>query len=120
MTRSDRMLIAVEATALQGNKSGVGYYTENLLVSVMKAAPEHRYMLFFNRDVRAGWKKLGVETVYDRRFFPVRTAWLQAGLPLALREVGPELCHFTNYLAPLVCDCPSIVTIHDMTIYITP
>jgi hypothetical protein len=37
-----------------------------------------------------------------------------------LRQVRPDLCHFTNYLAPVQCPCPSIVTIYDMTVFITP
>ncbi|HEX9987118.1 MAG TPA: glycosyltransferase family 1 protein [Chloroflexia bacterium] len=114
------MLIGFEASSLQGCKSGVGYYTENLLTSVMNCAPEHKYVLFTNRDVRGQWRQLAKETVYDRRFFPVRAAWMQGVLPFALRDVKPDLCHFTNYLAPLSCDCPNIVTIHDMTVFITP
>jgi glycosyltransferase involved in cell wall biosynthesis len=114
------MLIGFEASALHGHKSGVGYYTENMMSSVMKAAPEHRYVLFSNRDIRPDWRQLGSEVVYDRRFFPVRAVWMQAALPMALRDVSPDVCHFTNYLAPLACHCPYVVTIYDMTVFVTP
>lgn len=114
------MLIGLEASALHGCKSGVGYYTENLLSSVMGVAPEHNYILFSNKDMRATWKPLGSEVIYDRHLFRVRTAWMQAMLPRALREVRPDVCHFTNYLAPLASSCPYVVTIHDMTLYVTP
>jgi len=159
------MLIGYEASALQGHKSGVGYYTENMLASVVKEAPQHRYVLFTNRDIRAGAPNgvangsnaghagyasgdsngklnsasdllqspyhlsdlMSALQVYDRRFFPVRALWMQAALPIALRDVQPDLCHFTNYLAPVLklgpidaCNCPSVVTIYDMTVFITP
>jgi len=114
------MLIGYEASALQGRKSGVGYYTENMLASVMRAAPQHRYMLFSNRDMREGWKQLASETVHSERLFPVRAVWMQAVLPGTLRRVQPDLCHFTNYLAPLAMSCPYIVTVYDMTVFITP
>jgi glycosyltransferase involved in cell wall biosynthesis len=114
------MLIGLEASSLQGCKSGVGYYTENLLASMMTTAPDNRYVLFSNRDVRAGWRPLGSETVHDGHYFPVRAAWMQAALPVALRKVRPDVCHFTNYLAPLATDCRSVVTIYDMTVFITP
>ncbi|HKP54081.1 MAG TPA: glycosyltransferase family 1 protein [Chloroflexia bacterium] len=114
------MLIGYEASALQGRKSGVGYYTENMLASVMRAAPQHRYMLFSNRDMREGWKQLASETVHSERLFPVRAVWMQAVLPGTLRRVLPDLCHFTNYLAPLAMSCPYIVTVYDMTVFITP
>ncbi len=113
------MIIGFESSALHGHKSGVGYYTENLMSSVMKVAPEHRYVLFSNRDIGPIWEQLGSEEVHGR-FFPVRQVWMQAVLPLSLRRVRPDVCHFTNYLAPMACDCPSVVTIHDMTVFITP
>src|ERR1041385_6012141 len=139
------MLIGVEASALHGCKSGVGYYTENLLTSIMRVAPEHDYVLFSNRDMSDNWPPVqgpgvrgqgsgvGVRlkqgpdswpltpncSVYNRRLFPVRAAWMQMVLPGTLREVQPDVCHFTNYLAPLASDCPYVVTIHDMTLFVT-
>src|SRR5687768_4133461 len=113
------MLIGFEASSLQGCKSGVGYYTENLMVNVMRAAPEHRYMLFSNKDLGATWNRMNGE-VLNERYFPVRQVWMQAVLPAALREARPDVCHFTNYIAPLAGGCPSVVTIHDMTVFITP
>jgi glycosyltransferase involved in cell wall biosynthesis len=114
------MIIGLEASSLHGWKSGVGYYTENLLSSVMRMSPEHEYILFSNRDMRASWQPLGREVVYSQGFFPVRSVWMQTVLPGTLRKAGPELCHFTNYLAPLTLRCPYVVTIHDMTLFITP
>jgi len=114
------MLIGFEASALQGCKSGVGYYAENLLGGIMAVAPEHDYMLFSNRDMRQAWQPLSRETLYDDRFFPVRAAWMQAVLPGTLRRVRPDVCHFPNYLAPIASGYPYLVTIHDMTLFITP
>jgi glycosyltransferase involved in cell wall biosynthesis len=34
--------------------------------------------------------------------------------------VQPNICHFPNYLAPIATSCPYVVTIHDMTLFITP
>src|SRR5947209_5971204 len=118
------MLIGLEASSLHGYKSGVGYYTENLLSSIVRIAPEHRYILFSNRDMGSSWARLGARdeasneagagsramTIYDRHLFRVRAAWMQTMLPRALREVRPDICHFTNYLAPLTSRCPYIVT----------
>src|SRR5437588_5881259 len=132
------MLIGLEASSLQGCKSGVGYYTENLLTGMMKAEPDNRYVLFSNRPFRTegrgrrtedggrrtedgGGKRLysvltptpwvpehsalsaqsSALTRHDGHYFPVRAAWMQTALPAALRAVRPDLCHFTNYLAPL-------------------
>ncbi|MEA2575943.1 MAG: hypothetical protein QOH93_3241 [Chloroflexia bacterium] len=114
------MLVGFEASALHGRKSGVGYHTENMMASIMAASPENRYVLFSSRDVRGDDYALGAGLEYNARHFPVRTVWMQTVLPSALRQVRPDLCHFTNYLAPVQCPCPSIVTIYDMTVFITP
>jgi glycosyltransferase involved in cell wall biosynthesis len=114
------MLIGFEASALQGCKSGVGYYAENLLGGMMSTAPEHDYVLLSNRDMRPSWRPISHETLQGDRFFPVRAAWMQAALPGILRRLRPDICHFPNYLAPLACGRPYVVTIHDMTLFITP
>src|SRR5436305_13406246 len=110
------MLGGLEASGCHGRKSGVGYYTENLLGSVVGMAPQHRYVLFSNRDMGDTWERMGGEVIYRRHLFRVRAAWMQTMLPRALREVEPDICHFTNYLAPLYSNCPYLVTIYDMTL----
>jgi glycosyltransferase involved in cell wall biosynthesis len=50
----------------------------------------------------------------DSRFFPVRAVYLHALLPKILNDANPDLCHYTNFLAPIVEDRPYVVTIHDM------
>ena len=114
------MRIGFEASALQGCKSGVGYYAENLLTSMMSVAPQHDYVLFSNREIRDSGPILSGQRVYDGGYFPVRTAWMQTVLPGNIRRAAPDVCHFPNYLAPLASPCPYVVTIHDMTLYITP
>lgn len=114
------MLIGYEASALQGCKSGVGYYAENLLAGMMSIAPHHDYMLFSNREINGSWTRLAQERIYNKRYFPIRLAWMQGVLPGTLRQVRPDICHFPNYLAPIATSCPYVVTIHDMTLFITP
>jgi glycosyltransferase involved in cell wall biosynthesis len=118
------MLIGFEVSSLQGFMSGVGYYTQNLVTSIMEVAPEHQYVLFSNRDIAnvsplSLMPRGGNETVYQRHF-RVRSLWMQTVLPFALRAVRPDVCHFTNYMSPLVSACPSVVTMYDMTVFVTP
>jgi glycosyltransferase involved in cell wall biosynthesis len=87
---------------------------------MMRVAPEHDYVLFSNRDMSTSRRPEARETLYGDRFFPMRAAWMQAVLPGSLRRVRPDICHFPNYLAPVFSACPYVVTIHDMTLFITP
>jgi glycosyltransferase involved in cell wall biosynthesis len=114
------MLIGFEASALRGPKSGVGYYTESMLAAIMQLEPQHNYVLFSNREMESDWKPLASESVHIGRGFPVRAVWMQAQLPGTLRRVKPDLCHFTNYLAPLSVPCPYVVTMYDMSVFLTP
>jgi glycosyltransferase involved in cell wall biosynthesis len=91
-----------------------------MLAAIMRLAPEHSYVLFSNREMGDGWKPLGSEAVHVKPGFPVRAVWMQAILPGTLRRVKPDLCHFTNYLAPLQTPCPYVVTMYDMSVFLTP
>jgi glycosyltransferase involved in cell wall biosynthesis len=45
---------------------------------------------------------------------------MQLVLPGILRELRPDLVHFTNYLAPLASRVPYVVSFHDMTLSLFP
>src|SRR5690606_4074793 len=49
-----------------------------------------------------------------------KTLWMQALLPLQLASQRIDLCHFTNSVATLFSPCPTVVTIHDMTLWLFP
>jgi glycosyltransferase involved in cell wall biosynthesis len=45
---------------------------------------------------------------------------MQAVLPLMLKRLEIDLCHFTNGVAPAWLPTPNIITIHDMTLWLYP
>jgi glycosyltransferase involved in cell wall biosynthesis len=49
-----------------------------------------------------------------------KTLWMQAVLPLQLSRLGVDVCHFTNSVAAWWTPCPSVVTIHDTTLWMFP
>jgi glycosyltransferase involved in cell wall biosynthesis len=109
------MQIAFDATVLQGRKSGVGYYCEYLLRSMLEADHETDFFVFSHQplalDAPLPAGKLQCSTA---RHFPVRAVYLHALLPGILNRVQPDLCHYTNFLAPISERRPYVVTIHDM------
>lgn len=115
------MIVAIDATTLRGHISGVGYYTARLMESLVNGAgggAVERVVVLSNREVplQAG----GRVTVYDRRRFPIRSVWMQLLLPGILRDLKPDLVHFTNYLAPVATRVPYVVSFHDMTLSLFP
>jgi glycosyltransferase involved in cell wall biosynthesis len=113
--------LGFDATTLAGRISGVGYYTARLLQSLAGGAGDglvERVVVLSNREVPVvSGDRL---EVYERRRFPVRSVWMQLVLPSILREVRPDLVHFTNYLAPLMTRVPYVVSFHDMTLSLVP
>jgi glycosyltransferase involved in cell wall biosynthesis len=115
------MNLAFDATTLAGRISGVGYYTARLLQSLAGGAGAglvERVHVLSNREVPL--PPGGRLEVYARRRFPVRSVWMQLVLPSILRDLKPDLVHFTNYLAPLLMRVPYVVSFHDMTLSLFP
>lgn len=115
------ILAAFDATTLTGQISGVGGYTARLLEALCGEAGRgafERLVVLSNRPVTLG-APANVE-VFTRRRFPVRSVWMQLVLPGILREIRPEVVHFTNYLAPVLTDVPFVVSFHDMSLTLLP
>jgi glycosyltransferase involved in cell wall biosynthesis len=119
------MIVGFDATTLRGRISGVGYYTARLMESLANGAGRgtlDQLVILSNRevDLPAGSAAGAPVVVYPRGRFRVRSVWMQLLLPRILREVRPDLVHFTNYLAPLAAGVPYVVSIHDMSLSLLP
>ena len=115
------MIVGFDATTLTGRISGVGYYTARLMDSLANGAGEgvvRRLVVFSNRPVPV--EQTEKVQVYERRRFAVRSVWMQLVLPGILRDVRPDVVHFTNYLAPLAGRVPYLVSFHDMSLSLLP
>jgi len=109
------MRIAFDATVLHGRKSGIGYYCEELLKGLAAADHESEFVVFSHRPIEAdGLQSNGNIRWSTESRFPVRAVYLHALLPRVLEQIRPDLCHYTNFLAPIYDDHPYVVTIHDM------
>jgi glycosyltransferase involved in cell wall biosynthesis len=94
--------IGYDASSL-GARAGIGRYSRELLRALASCEPEHEYVLL-NRP----------------RYMPSRVLWMQGQLPLQLRAGTLDLCHFTNYHAPVMRGRPFVVTLHDLSLMSMP
>ncbi len=101
------MRIGFDTTALVAPKSGVGVYTENLLNHLYQQASEHDTITELTHRHSSG-----------RRIN--KTLWMQTLLPVRLLREPVDVCHFTNNVAPLWTPSPTVLTIHDMTLWLYP
>src|SRR5215831_8430232 len=109
------MRIAFDGTVLHGRKSGVGYYCEELLKAMLAANHEDQFFVFSHQRFRPSFESSNGNLKFsDSAHFPIRAVYLHFLLPKVLDGVRPDICHYTNFLAPISEDRPYVVTIHDM------
>jgi len=114
------MRIAFDGTALQPNRTGVGYYTEHLLRHLTEEASTDEIVVVSNTPIEMTSKlPAGVRIARTPSRLP-RLAWTQLRAPRALRELGADVAHFTNGMMPVASSVPTVVTIHDMSLTLYP
>jgi glycosyltransferase involved in cell wall biosynthesis len=107
--------IAFDGTVLHGRKSGVGYYCEELLKAMLAMNHEDQFFVFSHQPVELDQASANGNLKFTNSIrFPIRAVYLHAFLPQILAKVQPDVCHYTNFLAPIFEKRPYVVTIHDM------
>jgi glycosyltransferase involved in cell wall biosynthesis len=102
------MRVGFDVTSLAMSRTGVGTYTSNLLTALQQ---QDRFTIVPISHVPlngSGRKPAN------------RTWWMQTRLPRQLRKMDIDLCHFTNNVAPVRPSVPTIITLHDMTLWLYP
>jgi anaerobic magnesium-protoporphyrin IX monomethyl ester cyclase len=114
------MRVAFDGTTLQPRRTGVGFYTEHLLLHLAAHLPAGDLVVVANRrpDLAQPLPE-GVPVVAVGRSL-VRTAWMQTLAPWLIARAGADIAHFTNGIMPLLCPVPTVVTIHDMSLALFP
>jgi len=97
--------------------SGVGTYTINLLEHLERLSDDEILRLAHRCSPANGPATAGSEV---RRLGLNKTVWMQVVLPRQLQQACTDVCHFTNGVASFWTPCPSVVTIHDMTLWLFP
>jgi glycosyltransferase involved in cell wall biosynthesis len=113
------MRIALDAIPLAGAKTGIGHYTDALAEWLARINRNHQYELLSPFDFAFDARNGKPENL-SKRYFPVRSVfrkWWLIGLPAMLQISPVDLFHGTNYCIPVIAPCPTVVTIHDMSLY---
>jgi glycosyltransferase involved in cell wall biosynthesis len=113
------MRIALDGIPLVAAKTGVGHYTNSLATWLARTHEDHQYELLtpfdFVFESRNGHRPSNL----NKHFVPVRSVfrkWWLIGLPTLLQISPVDVFHGTNYCIPVFAPCPTIVTIHDLSL----
>jgi glycosyltransferase involved in cell wall biosynthesis len=117
------MRIGLDGSPLANLKTGIGHYTFELARSLALLAPSDEFELISPFPFLT---ELSHQTLPENlRLERARTSllgkrWWAVGLPLHVRRAGYALFHGTNYDIPLWKRCPTVVTIHDLSVLLHP
>ena len=108
------MRIAIEAQRIfRTNKHGMDFVILEIIRELQKIDLENEYFIF----VKPGEDKCLNETsnfhIVELKCFSY-PLWEQIALPLAIKKVKADFLHCTSNTAPLFCDIPLILTLHDI------
>lgn len=113
------MRIGIEAQRIfRKNKHGMDYVVLQEIIELQKMDHRNEYYIF----VAPGPDKCLEDTSnvhiieIEGNFYPT---WEQISLPKVANEVGVELLHCTSNTAPIRCNIPLILTLHDI-IFLEP
>jgi glycosyltransferase involved in cell wall biosynthesis len=108
------MRIGFDATSIRRERSGIGHYSASLLQALSALYPQHEFLVLSHLGGLAPRGSNLVST--QRRAFPIKEIWLQFWLPVILARRQPDLCHFTNSIAPLLPQVPYVLSVHDLSL----
>jgi glycosyltransferase involved in cell wall biosynthesis len=108
------MRIGYEASSIRRYRSGVGHYAASLLDALCSLFPDRQFLLLSHLTRTSFSRPNALPT--QSRSFPVKEIWMQFLLPGILARLQPDLCHFTNSIAPLKIQVPYVVTVHDLSL----
>ncbi|XRQ05688.1 glycosyltransferase family 4 protein [Actinomadura welshii] len=115
--------ILLDATAVPADRGGLGRYVDGLLCAlhaqgadlavVCQRADEERY-----EGLVPGARVVAGPAALSHR--ASRLAWEQTGLPHVAERVAADVIHLPTYTMPVSAALPTVVTIHDVTLFAEP
>lgn len=116
------MRIAFDGTTLTAGRTGVGYYTEHLLLHLAQEVERtgDELIVISNKPIDVAVPLPRHVSVYTARRFPLRIVWMQCIAPRVLCDLRPDVAHFTNGMKPPFTGVPTVVTVHDMSLRLYP
>ncbi|HEV7377674.1 MAG TPA: glycosyltransferase family 1 protein [Pyrinomonadaceae bacterium] len=119
------MRVGLDAIPLATPRTGVGHYTFELARHLALIAPSDEFELvspfsFAVTPIQTDDRLPANLRLVHKRVNSLRRRWFAVGLPLYIRQSAFDLFHGTNYEVPLWSRCSSILTIHDLSLFLHP
>ncbi len=106
------MRIAIDCRFWGTKHTGLGRYTENLVLNLLEIDKVNRYFLFVSENNET-MKQCNKATVLPLNT-PHYSLKEQIIIPKILKEINPDLVHFPHFNVPILNNFPYLITIHDL------
>lgn len=117
------MRVGIDGISLAAPRTGVGHYTLELARHLAIGDPADQFALLspfpFDSSIANEALPPNLRTVQPR-VNSLSRRWFAVGLPLYLRQEKFELFHGTNFEVPIWSNCPTVLTIHDLSLFLHP
>lgn len=119
------MRVGIDGIPLATPKTGIGHYTSELVRALSGLYPDDDFEIIapvvlspaaLRPDLRALPANLKIVLPKTR----LRRYWFGIALPMYISRSGIELFHGTNYEVPMCGRRPSVVTVHDLSLFLFP
>lgn len=108
------MKIAIEAQRLfRPDKHGMDFVVLEQLREIQRTDTSHEYYVIVAPGTDRCFEASQRMHIVELRC-PTYPLWEQIALPLLMRKLKPDLLHCTSNTAPLWCNVPLILTLHDI------
>ena len=113
------MKIAVNTRSLlRGKLDGIGWFTHEILSSMVKAHPEHEFHFLFDRPYDNDFifsSNVHAHVVGPQARHPLLfRIWYNWMIPRKLKQIGADIFISLDTMASLRTNCKQIVVIHDL------
>src|SRR5689334_3452154 len=113
--------IGIDGIPLAELKTGVGHYTFEIAREIARQRPSDLFEILSHLPFADG----AISDLANLSFIeqPVNSAtrhWWTIGLPLYIKRARLDLFHGTNYDIPVWGGCPTVLTIHDLSLLLFP
>lgn len=116
------MRIGLDGFPLASPKTGVGHYIFELARALSRFAPEHQFELIspvnFAAGVEAEINSVPNLRAVSRQLNSIPRGWWGIGLPRYIRQTALDLFHGTNFDVPLWNRDRTVVTVHDLSVFL--
>lgn len=108
------MKIAIEAQRIfRSNKHGMDFVALEIIRQLQQHDKENQYYIFVSPGPDECLQESSNVKII-RLKMPSYLLWEQIALPLAVKKLKPDVLHCTSNTAPLLCNAPLMLTLHDI------